>query len=311
MGYALTTIGIAVMSIKNSINVVLSLAILGGGGAYYYYQEVVPCRNPILYDVGTFDSRFGISKEKFIKTIGEAETIWESKTHHDLFKYSPGSKFKINLVFDDREKSTQEATQSKEQIGSSRAQYDALLAQYKALTISYEAELSTYNSNLSAFDTRLNAYNARVAEANASGGATPKEYQELEAERKSIESTKQILDRERLVLNGKASELNSLGENVNALAKQLNIEVDLHNERFGEAKEFDQGDYQGNRINIYQFDGIGDLRLVLAHELGHALGLNHVQNPTSVMYYLMEKQNIQNPSLTAEDLTAVNDVCNF
>jgi predicted Zn-dependent protease len=62
-------------------------------------------------------------------------------------------------------------------------------------------------------------------------------------------------------------------------------------------------------INIYQFHDESDLELVLAHELGHALGLNHVENPESVMYYLMEKQNLENIQLTTQDLQAIKNVC--
>jgi len=49
--------------------------------------------------------------------------------------------------------------------------------------------------------------------------------------------------------------------------------------------------------------------LALAHELGHTLGIGHVDNPQSVMYYLMGEQDLKNPHLTKEDLDALKNVC--
>ena len=126
-----------------------------------------------------------------------------------------------------------------------------------------------------------------------------------------MEQEKSSLDAQRTVLNQTAADLNALGNRINAIATELNIDVDIHNQRFGEAREFDQGDYFDSRINIYQFEGISDLRLVLAHELGHALSINHVENPKSIMYYLMEKQDLGNPVLSREDREAFVIRCKF
>lgn len=286
------------------------ILIVIGSGVFFYYQEIALCRNILSYDIGTFDSRFGINKDKFLITIKEAEAVWEKGTGRDLFVYKAGARFEINLIFDERQARTIEANQTGGQIEQSRAYYDSLVAKYKSMSASYDADLRAYNSRVSSFESRLNTYNHGVAQANAKGGATPQEYKELEAERKALETEKNYLDQQRAALNQKAAELNALGEQINGLAEQLNIEVDIFNQRFGEGREFDQGQYTGDAINIYQFDAVGDLRLVLGHELGHALGLDHVENPASLMYYLMDKQNIKNPALSREDLAAFNQLCN-
>ena len=148
-----------------------------------------------------------------------------------------------------------------------------------------------------------------MATVNARGGATSNEHKKLEAERKYLEVQKNLLDSLRNELSNLVLQVNSLGDQVNYLAEQLNIDVDVFNKRFGEAREFDQGEYNGKEINIYQFDEAGDLRLVLAHELGHALGIEHVENSKSVMYYLMDKQDIKNPILSEEDIQAFSERC--
>jgi len=287
------------------------LIIISAGIGIFYYQETAICRNPLSYDIVNFDTHFGISKDKFIATVQESETIWEKGVGRDLFAYKPGGKLKINLVYDDRQVTTQEAVQSQEQIETSRAAYDSLSSQYKSLETAYKSDLSAYDYQVSRFEQQLDLYNTKVAEANKKGGATPKEYEQLQQEKRYLEDLKTELERDRVALNTEASRLNYLGDQVNQLARRLNITVDIHNERFGEAREFDQGDYINNKISVYQFEGIADLRLVLAHELGHALGIGHVDNPKSIMYYLMEKQDLNNPALTQEDKNALIERCQF
>jgi predicted Zn-dependent protease len=50
---------------------------------------------------------------------------------------------------------------------------------------------------------------------------------------------------------------------------------------------------------------------VLAHEFGHALGLDHVEDPQAIMYYLMDKQNIKDLKLTTDDINALKKGCNI
>lgn len=289
--------------------VLIFLIIISVGIGIFYYQHTSICRNPLTYDIGDFNAKFGITKDKFLLTIKAAESVWEKGTKKDLFEHRPGGKLKINLIFDTRQETTLKATQSKVEIEGSRNFYDSLLNQYKTTESYYKNSIQLYNTKLSQFEGQLQEYNDAVAAINKRGGATPREHGELEEERKYLQSQKAELEAMRIELNATASRLNALGDRVNDLARSLNIEVDVHNQRFGEAREFDQGDYIDNAINIYQFDAVSDLRLVLAHEFGHALYLNHVENPVSIMYYLMEKQDLKNPSLSKEDVEAFNKRC--
>jgi predicted Zn-dependent protease len=74
---------------------------------------------------------------------------------------------------------------------------------------------------------------------------------------------------------------------------------------------FHKGEYQGNAITIYQFYDTADLALVLAHELGHALGLGHIDDPSAVMHAVMGEQDLTPLRLTPGDVHALRSVCGW
>jgi len=68
-------------------------------------------------------------------------------------------------------------------------------------------------------------------------------------------------------------------------------------------RQFHKGIFMGDKIQIYQFDAKDDLRLTLAHELGHALGLYHHNDPEALMYPVLGEQNLQDFKLRPADKT--------
>mgnify|MGYP003392924339 CR=1 FL=1 len=291
------------------LNYSITLILLLGSGYFVYDSYIKLCNTPITYSIGNFDSRFNITQNDFLKTIREAEEVWENKTNEQLFIYNPSARFRINLIFDERQEGTVSANKSESMIEGSRSNYDLLVSRYNQIENEYKARSASYNNDLNKYKIRADSYNQRVADINKKGGASQAELKELEDERIYLKSKQADLDNEREGLNSDVIELNDLGGQINKIAKELNIKVEIHNKSFGQMREFDQGEYNRKEINIYQFDELSDLKLVLAHELGHALGIDHVENSKSIMYYLMGEQNISNLSLSAEDFLALQEVC--
>ncbi len=251
----------------------------------------------------------GLPQDQLIATLSDMEKVWENPLERDLFRYNPDAKFKINLVFDDRQQKTIDERNIRQTIDLNEQSYDKLVAQYNTLSFQHQNDLAEYNNAKAEYEARLKAYNAEVSNFNKNGGATNADYKRLNDQKKQLQVEQADLELERLAVNAQADDINSLTDKINEIAKRLNKDVNAYNGKFGNPKQFDQGTYTGTAINIFQFNDQSDLSLVIAHEFGHSLKLEHVQDPKAIMYYLMDQQDLNNVKLTDADLNAVKDRC--
>ena len=67
--------------------------------------------------------------------------------------------------------------------------------------------------------------------------------------------------------------------------------------------------FYGDEINIYQFQQKDDLKLTLAHELGHYLGFEHVSDSKAIMHYLIGDQDMKKLTLSPDDSEELSRVC--
>lgn len=301
-------------------NYIFLIAVTVGG---FYYREPIesvwnqafsdffPCKRVIAYSLGDFDTRFGISKEVFLGALSDAEEIWEKPLGKDLFRYEEDGYLKVNLIYDTRQETTQTLKNMGVAVENTKDSYNSLKAKYDNVLANYGQDKADFEKRLAVFEARKKVYESEVAAANKKGGASRETYDRLNEEKEYLNQEISALNSLQRSLNNKVEDVNALAKALNQLAVSLNIDVKKYN-TVGRTLggEFEEGTYtsdtSGQRIDVYQFDNRTKLVRVLAHEFGHALGLDHIEDSKAIMYRL---NNGVNEKLTAGDLELVKSHC--
>lgn len=292
------------MYIMKIIRSIVWLALIAGG--FYWAVNVLfpaPCVRPLAYAIGQVDPQFHISKDVFLKNIQKSEQVWEREAGKQLFSYDPNASFTINLVYDERQQATDEANQFSSTLQKTASQQKTVQQQYDQALAVYNKVKNTYAIYVREYEQDVQNFN------NAERPKSENEYNTLLDEQRRLQARQSELEKERVKLNALANNVNALATKDSEIVNSYNTGVAQFNERYAKQREFDQGEYTGKAINIYEFSKNNDLQLVLEHELGHALGIGHVENPESIMYFMVNQKNIASKNLSQEDAYALTTQC--
>ncbi len=220
------------------------------------------CDTPIAYKLGTIDPKFGLDNKKVTADISDAIAIWSNDYGKPLFIATSSAKLTINFVYDQR--------------SALNAQINQLQNQLDKKSTTLVQQIDAYKADVAAFEQKLANFNNRVNQVNQSGGATPDVYASLIAEQKALKT-------EGDSLNARAQEYNLSAHNYDNQVRNLNQDVSQFNQAITQKPEEGLYDGKDNTISIYFVNNHQELVHTLAHEFGHALGMQHVPDPRSIM----------------------------
>jgi predicted nucleic acid-binding Zn-ribbon protein len=274
-----------------------------------YYRELRPCSIPLKYSIGENDPRFDMPREELVALANQAENIWEASSKKNLLEYDPQARLKINLIYDERQVMALEAEKISENLSELDLSHEAVAKQYEDIQSDYNKKIKNYEKDLTDYQERLEKYNDDVESWNKKGGAPKDEYKDLMDEKEKLKKMFEDLEKKRVEINKLAGKTSDLVAEEQKIISRYNADVATYRNLFGGTREFEKGIFSGDQINIYQFKEKADLRLTITHELGHALDFGHVENPQSIMYYLIGEQDLNNPAPTQEDFNEINRIC--
>lgn len=258
-----------------------------------------PFDTRLRFKVEQVDPGFGLTREEVIQLAQEAIEIWHRGTgRNDLMVYDDNAQLSIKLIYDHRQQEYDALKQTTQKLLRDEAQYQRqaenltasrdhldqqqrhLLEQRNLLQIQFQQLLQRRNQ------PGLSAYQREQLQ---------QEFNELQLKSERFQREAEYLQQQQLAFNTQVSAYQS-----SVQSHQNNIT--LAQQRFP-PRQFHKGVFKGDEIHVYQFDAQDDLRLTLAHELGHALGLLHHEDPEALMYPILGEQKLENFELRPADKT--------
>lgn len=260
-----------------------------------------PFDQRIRYRIGEVDPRFGLSHADVLELSQEATQIWTQGTGQEYFVYDPNAKLTIHLIYDQRQDESNQRQQQLTAIQQRQQHWNNQNQNIQALKQEIEDKNQQLDAKKMLFEQQLEQYNRQVQQINQSGGLHPSQREIFAAKKQEIQQHMWSLEHEIAQFNQHILQLNQQVDALNQLNQDIDVSIQQFNARF-QPRLFDKGSFDGQAIRIYEFQSKDDLRLTLAHEFGHALGLAHHNDPYALMYPMLKDQQLQNFQLRPADL---------
>lgn len=286
--------------------------------------------------IGSIDSYYEnkISKFELEKMIGEIEFAFESSTGVNAFDYSVIGK-PINLIYvppSNLEKKIEKKQQRQKNIRNELENIKKNLPNQRKkvllLKSEFEKKNQIHNENVRAFNNYVKSVNRQKGLTKSDIAKIKEEVQRdkkrlneaiknLRKEQRELKKVINSFNNETYKYNRKIREFNLVSKDIESMSRSLKK---IRGRTFG-LKEiqtktiFKDGKVTKERrvstkmdkIEIYGFNSKRELKAILAHEIGHLIGLPHINQKNALMNPILQKNQIENLSLTLDDIENFRD----
>ncbi|MEB6668858.1 M10 family metallopeptidase domain-containing protein [Acinetobacter vivianii] len=256
--------------------------------------------HPLRYRIADLDPRLNITQQQMIELSQQAAAIWAKDTGQNYFVYDPEASFVIHLVFDQRQVRSMKRSENLNQLEQEQQHWLDQNQQLQHLKQSVARSKTQLELQKIDYQNNQQKYQQAVQNLKAST-KNQKQIARLEQQQHTLQQQSVALKAKIAEHNQLVQQFNRQTEQSKQLHQQLAESVAAFNQTF-KPQVLHKGQFHGQQIFIYEFSSIDDLRLTLAHEFGHALGLKHTQDPKSLMYPRIKEQNAKDFQLTDTDL---------
>jgi exonuclease VII small subunit len=273
--------------------------------------RVFPCSTPITYTIGAIDLGYTLTREELAEFLREAETAWEGPARKDLFEFTASSAdVTVNMVYDSRQASLDKLKTLGIQADQSLGSYSALKKRYEELTAQVDLEQAKLKEVIARYKAGEAAYNATVLRWNKRGGAPPADAKRVKARKAELAREFEWLKKVEGAVNKDVDTLNALATTLNQLIVELNLSVEQYNRAGASIGRYQEGLHKVTKgvqsIDVYKYTTRPTLVRLLAHEMGHSLGLEHTEDVDSLMYPVNRGDSLK---LTAKDIKELLRAC--
>jgi hypothetical protein len=257
----------------------------GGGSA-------VPCAVPLHWRLANVDPRFTIEPEAAADVVRRAAAAWERAAGRPIFVEDSVRGLPIRLVYDERQQGSTDRARLEDALAQVDDSLRAKARELDGRRAAYEQRHASYERDAQAFQQAAAAHADSVRGYNFGANGVPADLraaqQRLDRRQGELLAVNADLEEQRLALRDDAAALNQRIDEHRAKVAELVKKLgpnQVESGTYREALTQQDGRYValGRAIDVYEFDGTDELWLVLAHELGHAVGLGHAPGAGAVM----------------------------
>ncbi len=255
---------------------------------------------PLRYRIAELDPRLNINQQQMVELSKQAAAIWENNTGQKYFVYDPEAEFVINLVFDQRQLRSMKRAESLGQLEQEQQNWLNHNEKLQKVNADLAESSAQLEQQKQAYENQAQQYQLGLAQYKADN-SNKTLFASLQKQQRDLQQQAVKLQAKIAEYNHKVQQNQLKAEKSQQVYQELAASVAEFNETF-KPEVLHKGQFDGKQIFIYEFSSIDDLRLTLAHEFGHALGLKHTRNPKSLMYPRIKDQDAKDFQLTDTDL---------
>lgn len=270
-----------------------------------------------------------ITKKELEQIIKEIEYIFESTLKKNIFDYSIDGK-PIDILYVPNTQLEDKISKKLELIKKKKEKIEELQEYFPSKK--REIEISQYdlNGQIKVINQKVEDLNSYIKNVNSRKNVTKEEYSKIEEyvknekfginsylkeKDKSYQNLQNILNsynQKVVAFNNLVRELNSLIKELESLGRDIKT---VNGRTFGmketvlktyykDGKEVKESTTTNsmNKIEIYNFNSLEHLKVILAHEIAHLVGVPHIDDEGALMNPILQENQKNRLHLTSEDI---------
>jgi hypothetical protein len=257
------------------------------------------------------DPEFKLDELTLTSAVQRAAEEWNYTTGHTWFRLSNSDGIPVNLLFDGRQENIEERKLLQQDLDTEAARLRAKTTETIEAGLAVERVKSSWSREKADYDARVSSHNDEVKRLEGGEYVEQNIRERLEQEERELLVLQRRLKESASQLNQAIQSHNDTVEEVRRGEEDRIARIRAVRERYPSRKINEAEHRTGpfvNEINVYAFTDEDNLHVVLLHEMGHAIGLEHSNVPEAVMA-AVHQSGISSYRLAPADIAAARTVC--
>lgn len=270
-----------------------------------------------------------ITKKELEQIIKEIEYIFESTLKKNIFDYSNDGK-PIDILYVPNTQLEDKISKKLELIKKKKEKIEELQEYFPSKKREIEVSQDDLNGQIKVINQKVEDLNSYIKNVNSRKNVTKEEYSKIEEyvknekyeinnylkeKDKSYQNLQNILNsyNQKVVAfnnlvresNSLVKELESLGRDIKTVnGRTFGIKETVLKTYYKDGKEVKESTTTNsmNKIEIYNFDSLEHLKIILAHEIAHLIGVPHIDDEGALMNPILQENQKSRLHLTSEDI---------